>query len=251
MSAERFQIISPAHESYRDLVRGLTRIVWPRFMLHDPVANENWHELLERFPEYQYALVDTENNHVAGMGNSFPLRWDDALENLPETGWDWAFTEAVKNHKQGITPNYQCAIQIIIHPEYRSQRLSAPMIQAVRSVTRDQGLQALIIPIRPREKSDYPLISMDDFVTWKTQEGLPFDAWLRAHTRQGARILKVCHESKTVRGTRAEWETWTDLKFPQSGRYIIPGALNPIEMNVEKDEGIYIEPNVWIVHSPA
>ena len=79
MSAERFQIISPAHKSYRDLVRGLTRIVWPRFMLHDAVANENWHELLERFPEYQYALVDTENNRVAGMGNSFPLRWDDAL----------------------------------------------------------------------------------------------------------------------------------------------------------------------------
>jgi hypothetical protein len=38
------------------------------------------------------------------------------------------------------------------------------------------------------------------------------------------------------------------LKFPQSGEYIIYGALNPIEMNIEKDEGTYIEPNVWIVH---
>jgi hypothetical protein len=38
------------------------------------------------------------------------------------------------------------------------------------------------------------------------------------------------------------------MKFPQSGEYIIPGALNPIEMNIEKDEGLYIEPNVWIVH---
>ena len=41
------------------------------------------------------------------------------------------------------------------------------------------------------------------------------------------------------------------MKSPQSGKYIIPGALNPIEMNIEKYEGIYIEPNVWMQHSLA
>ena len=175
---------------------------------------------------YQFALYDTEEDRAAGMGNSFPLRWDDALENLPETGWDWAFTEAVKNHKRGITPNYHCAIQIIIHPDYRNQRLSAPMIQAARAVTKAQGLQALIIPIRPREKSDYPLISMDDYITWKNEDGLPFDAWLRAHIRAGARIIKVCHESKTARGTRADWEEWTGMKFPQTGEYVSCGVAS-------------------------
>lgn len=251
MSTDRFRIITPSHRAYRALVRGLTRTVWPQFMLHDPVANENWHELLERFPDYQLALLDTEHNRVAGMGNSFPLRWDDSLENLPESGWDWAFTEAVKNHKEGVSPSLHCAIQIIVHPDYRSQRLSEPMIQAVRAVTKVNGLQALVIPIRPSEKSKYPLTGMDDYVTWKNENGLPFDPWLRAHVRAGARIVKVCHESKTVRGTRAEWEAWTGLKFPQSGKYVIPGALNPMEMDIEKDEGVYIEPNVWIVHAPA
>jgi hypothetical protein len=251
MSDDRFRIITPAYGAYRDLVRGLTRIVWPQFMLHDPVANENWHELLERFPDYQLALLDTENDRVAGMGNSFPICWEDALENLPDRGWDWAFTEAVRQHQQGAIPNFHCAIQIIIHPDYRSQRLSAPMIRAVREVTGVKGLQALIIPLRPSGKSNYPLISMDDYITWKNEAGLPFDAWLRAHVKQGARIVKVCHESKTVRGSRAEWEAWTGLKFPQSGRYIVPSALNPIEMNAEKDEGVYVEPNVWIAHSPA
>ena len=64
-------------------------------------------------------------------------------------------------------------------------------------------------------------------------------------------MIKVCHESKIIRGTRAEWEEWTNFKFPQSGQYIIPAALNPIEMNIEKDEGIYIEPNVWTAHAIA
>ena len=248
MSVERFQVITPAHADYRDLVRGLTKEVWPEFMLHDPVATENWRELFNRFSEYQLALYDTQNHRVAGMGNSFPLRWDDRLENLPETGWDWAFQEAVNHHKQGIVPNVHCAIQIVVHPDYQGQRLSTPMVEAVRAVTKSKGLQSLIIPIRPSEKHKYPLINIDDYVTWKNERGLPFDSWLRVHVRAGASIIKVCHESKMIRGTRAEWEKWTGLKFPQSGEYIIYGALNPIEINIEKDEGTYIEPNVWIVH---
>jgi GNAT superfamily N-acetyltransferase len=248
MSAGRFQIITPSsHTGYRDLVRGLTKSVWPEFMLHEAVANENWHELFDRFIEYQFAMLDTESNRVAGMGNSFPLRWEEPLENLPEQGWDWAFTEAVRNHRKGASPNLHCAIQIILHPDYRGQGLSAPMIQAVRGATSAQGLQALIIPLRPSEKSRYPLISLDDYIHWQTEYGEPFDLWLRAHLRAGASIIKVCHESKTIRGTRAEWESWTRLKFPQGGQYIIPGALNPIEIDVEKDEGVYIEPNVWII----
>lgn len=252
MNNDRFQIITPASRAdYRNLVRGLTRAAWPEFMLHDAVANENWHELLDSFADYQLAMYDAENNRAAAMANGFPLRWDDSLENLPDGGWDWAFAEAVKNHKQGIPPNYHCAIQVVIHPDYQNQRLSAPMVKAVRGIAKSKGLTALIIPVRPSEKSKYPLISLDDYIAWKTDEGLPFDAWLRVHAKLGGRMVKVCHQSKTVRGSRAEWEQWTDLKFPQSGRYVIPDALAPIEMNLEKDEGVYVEPNVWMVHFPA
>ena len=248
MSAERFQVITPAHADYRNLLRGLTKEVWPEFMLHDAVANEHWHELLDRFADYQVALYDVEKDRVAGIGSSFPLRWDAKLENLPEEGWDWAFEEAVRNHKEGVTPNFHCAIQIVLRHEYQGQGLSRPMVEAVRSVTKSHGLPALIIPLRPSEKHRYSLISLDDYTTWQSDEAEPFDPWLRVHIRAGGRIIKVCHESKTIRGSRAEWEKWTGMKFPQSGEYIISGALNPIEVDVEKDEGIYIEPNVWIVH---
>src|SRR5262245_27494269 len=105
MDANRFQVITPAHIEYRNLVRGLTKEVWPEFMLHDQVANELWHELLDRFAEYQLALYDTKNNRVAGMANSFPLRWDKPLENLPEEGWDWAFRNAVEDNKHRSSPN--------------------------------------------------------------------------------------------------------------------------------------------------
>jgi hypothetical protein len=38
MSAERFQVISPTHPDFRNLVRGLAREVRPEFMLRSFLA---------------------------------------------------------------------------------------------------------------------------------------------------------------------------------------------------------------------
>ena len=249
MNQNRFQIITPSDlADYRDQAGNLSEVCWPEFMLHDPIANENWHELFDRFEAYQFAMLDIETNRMAAMGNSLPLYWNQPLEELPELGWDWVFLKAIEDHRNGVTPNIQSAIQIAIHPDYQSQGLSMRMVKAMGAIGKSKGFRHLVAPVRPNQKSKYPLICIDDYITWKTDEGLPFDAWLRVHVRAGARIIKPCHEAMTIRGTRIEWELWADLKFPQSGEYHIPGALNPMQMNVEKDEGIYVEPNVWMVH---
>ena len=36
------------------------------------------------------------------------------------------------------------------------------------------------------------------------------------------------------------------MKFPESDRYVVDGALCPIIINREKNIGIYTEPNVWV-----
>jgi hypothetical protein len=249
MNANRFQLIHPEDlTDYRDRAGEITEASWPEFMLHDPIANENWHELFDRFVEYQFALFDTETKRMAAMANSLPFYWDQPLEELPERGWDWVFLKAIEDHKNGTAPNIQSAIQINIHPDYRSQRLSARMVQAMRAIGQSKGFKYLVAPVRPNEKSKYPLFSIDNYIKWTNEEGLPFDAWLRVHVRAGAKIIKPCHEAMTIPGSCAEWQEWTGMKFPQSGKYVVVGALNPIEINVEKDEGVYIEPNVWLVH---
>ena len=249
MNANRFQIIRP-HDlpDYRQRAGEITDASWPEYMLHDPIANESWHELFDRFIDYQFALFDTDANRMAAMANSLPFYWDQPLEELPEGGWDWVFLKAIEDHQNGVAPNIQSAIQIAIHPDYQSQGLSSKMIQAIRGIGRSKGFQYLVAPVRPNQKSKYPLISIDDYIKWTNEEGLPFDAWLRVHARAGAKIIKPCHEAMMMRGTRLDWEEWTGMKFPQTGKYVIPGALNPVEINLEKDEGIYVEPNVWMVH---
>ena len=249
MNANRFQLITPNDlTDYRKRAGEISDSSWPEFMLHDPVANENWHDLFDRFSDYQFALLDTETDHMAAMGNSLPFHWEKDLSDLPEGGWDWVFLKAIEDHKNGIAPNIQSAIQIAIRPDYQSQGLSSRMVQAMRAIGKAKGFKYLVAPVRPNQKNKYPLISIDDYVKWTNEDDLPFDAWLRVHVRAGARIIKPCHQAMTICGTRAEWEQWTSMKFPQSGQYVVPGALNPVEINVERDEGIYIEPNVWLVH---
>ena len=51
-----------------------------------------------------------------------------------------------------------------------------------------------------------------------------------------------------ISGSVREWEKWTGLKFPQSGEYVVEGALVPVNVDVEEDIGVYVEPNVWMVH---
>ena len=54
-----------------------------------------------------------------------------------------------------------------------------------------------------------------------------------------------------IRGNCKEWESWTNIKFPEGGKPIIPGALNPVEINVEKDDSLWVESNVRLIHNLA
>ena len=41
----------------------------------------------------------------------------------------------------------------------------------------------------------------------------------------------------------------TALPFDTSGIVEVEGALNPVHVSHENDYAVYVEPNVWIVHS--
>jgi hypothetical protein len=89
---------------------------------------------------------------------------------------------------------------------------------------------------------------MENYIQWKNDDQLPFDSWIRIHHLLGAQIVRVCPKALQISGTVADWESWTKMRFPESGRYIVPGALVPVEIDCEHNQGIYIEPNVWMHH---
>ncbi|MFZ6026220.1 MAG: GNAT family N-acetyltransferase [Chloroflexota bacterium] len=222
---------------------------WPEFMLHDPVS-DNWDYLMNDFAAFQFFLCDAQERIVA-VGNTIPLKWDAAMEDLPDRGWDAAFEGGIADLKAGRVPNILSALQAVVVADQKGKGISGAIVGRMRSMAKQHGLSRLVAPVRPSWKCRYPLIPMARYVTWQTADGLPFDPWLRVHARMGARFVKVARRSMQIGGSVAEWERWTEMRFPQSGKYIVPGALNPVTIQIEKDRGVYVEPNVWMVHEVA
>jgi hypothetical protein len=41
------------------------------------------------------------------------------------------------------------------------------------------------------------------------------------------------------------------MAFPESGEYVVEGALVPVRIDRASDRGRYVEPNVWMRHAVA
>jgi GNAT superfamily N-acetyltransferase len=251
MPESEFTVITPLDRpDYRDLIGEVVYDVWPEFMLNDEIGGQYWSALFTEFAEYQFALLN-QAGVIAAFANSAPLRWTEPLEELPDDGWDWAMIQSAADRVEGNEPTALCGLQIAVTPDYQRHGLSRVMLDHMVGVARSHGLPQVVIPVRPSMKSRYPLTPIERYITWQREDGLPFDPWLRVHVRSGGRIVKPCTNAMRIDGSVTEWEAWTDIRFPESGDYIVPGALTPVHMDVEQDTGLYVEPNVWVVHEVA
>lgn len=220
--------------------------VWPEFIFYDVYANRQWGHIVGVFDELQVYLLNEADQPIA-VGHTIPCVWDGSLEDLP-VGWADSFVRGTCDYKEGRQPNTLVAIEITIHADYQGQGVSYEMIKAIRSLAEQRQFQALLVPVRPSLKSRYPITPMEQYARWKRKDGTPFDPWLRAHWRHEAEILKIAHPSMIIEASIDQWEQWTKLQFPESGDYVIPDALVPIQIDRVMEVGRYIEPNVWVHH---
>ena len=153
--------------------------------------------------------------------------------------------------QRGETPTAVSALQIVVRRDMRGEGLSSTCLRAMRDIAAAHGMRALVAPVRPIFKDRYPLIPLERYARWRQPDGSLFDPWLRVHEQAGAESLGVAPASMQVKGTVAEWKGWTDMAFPGSGRYVVPGALEPVDIDLELNQGVYVEPNFWMSHSCA
>ena len=218
---------------------------WPAF-LNDVPVNALWPRLYTEFPAFQLALVDARGRAVA-VGNTVPFVWDGRPRALPDRIVD-VLRRAVADRARGRRPTVLSALAVVVDRAHRGRGLSARVVRAMAALAAARGLRALVAPVRPSGKGAYPLTPMDEYARWRTPEGRVFDPWLRVHVDLGARVLRVTPRGNTTRGTVREWETTTGLRFPVSGRYVVPGAFQPIAVDRTRDHVLYEEPNVWMRH---
>ena len=220
---------------------------WPTFLLHSDMPH--WGSLFDELAGYQILLCEPADTLIAA-GLTVPFVWDGTVDDLPPT-MAGLMQRAISVHRNRITPNALSAVAALVSASHQRRGLSAEVLRAMRSLAGERGMHSLLAPVRPTLKSSYPLTSFERYVEWKRDDGLPFDPWLRVHHRLGATFLKVMPSSLVVTGKVSEWEEWMGMSFPESGPYVVPGALQPVLIDRERDEGRYEDPNVWMRHPVA
>jgi hypothetical protein len=221
--------------------------VWPEYNVHGDVLNEYWGRLDEEFADYQFALHDEEADALLAQGHTIPCRWDGTVEGLP-AGIDGLVEDAFALREAGGTPNALSALAIEIPPAHQRRGLSEPMLAGMRDIAARHGLADLIAPLRPTWKERYPLTPIDRYAAWTREDGLPFDPWIRLHVRLGGELLASEPRSLRITGSVADWEHWTGLPLPETGSYVFPQGLAPLEVDRERGRAEYWEPNVWVRH---
>lgn len=222
---------------------------WPAFFEHGSVADDQWPRLAAELPAFQLALTSGSGDGLAlaAVARSAPMAWDGTDEGLP-AGWDAHFIGSLRQLDEGVPPDTLGALMIVAAPDRRDDALGRAMVGAFRALARLLGYRAVIACVRPTLLDRYPLTPIDAYATWTRADGLPFDPWIRTHVRSGGRIVRPEPRSMLVEGSVEEWERWTGLAFPASGRYVIPGANATLEIDREADRGTHWDANVWIIH---
>ena len=223
--------------------------IWPEYMRHDPAADLYFgNAALDRYLDF--VLVGLQDGEVVARAFSVPFCFGiEGRTELPDAGWDGVIRWAHEDHLSGRKPNAVSALEISLLPRLRGGGHSRTMLAAMKQNARARGFADLYAPLRPNQKHLAPHTPMADYIAQKRSDGLPADAWLRTHLRDGARVVKIAPCSMTIVGTVADWSRWTGMTFAASGPYAIEGALTPVTISLEHDQGIYVEPNVWVHHA--
>jgi GNAT superfamily N-acetyltransferase len=221
--------------------------LWPRFMLHDVVADLYFARQQEHAAHIFVAL---EGERVVGRAYSVPFAMGRHPQRaaLPPDGWDGIVRWAWLDHLAGRRPTHVSALEIMVAPSHRGTGLALQLLEALKGAARRIGAHELVAPVRPSRKHEEPHTPMSSYAGRTRDDGLPADPWLRLHVRAGGRIHGVCPTAMTITGTLTQWRTWTGLPFDRSGTVVVPGALAPVHIDVDQDHAVYVEANVWVVH---
>ena len=227
---------------YLEKVKALNKRSWPEFLLYGDTPS--WERLYDELSEYVLLLIDPDES-LAGAGFTVAVSWNGNPDDLPES-----IESIIVNglDSRGKSPNTLMAVAALVDQKYRGQSLSAELLKQMRELAQRLGLQELLVPVRPTWKARYPLQGMESYASWRRADGLFYDPWLRTHERLGATLVKCVESTYKVEGSIEDWQNWTGLIFPESGSYIVDGALQPVEIDVESDVGVYHDPNVWMQH---
>jgi hypothetical protein len=219
------------------------KAVWSRLgFLNFSEPFVHYFELMDRYPEYQVAVVDRQRDYVVATGNLIPLYHDDP-STLPDDGWDWALRRAAET--VDCKPNMVVGLSVSVPDAYRNRGLARIVLGAMRNIVDSKGLGTPFLPVRPTMREQHLDVDIAEYASWRRSDGKLFDPWLRSHEAVGGRMVGICRTSMVIEKPVGFWEAWSGERYETSGDYRIAGGLSPVAIDLCKGVGRYVEPNVW------
>lgn len=230
----------------RSLASQVEDDVWtPLGFLSQTKAHQNYYyQVIEDHPDLQLCLIDEDEDRVVALANCVPFHHAGDAADLPQEGWDWLVEAGSQANCKPC--NMLGALAISVPDDQRGKGHARRMIAEMKDLAVRRGYRALVGPVRPSAKCHHPLVPMAEYMHWRRGDGTSFDPWIRTHSLQGASIISCCSRSMVVEEHIAFWETWAGHRFDASGQHVIKNALVPIEVDLERQTGLYEEPNVWM-----
>ena len=240
----RFINLNSLNHTQQDQYRDAITKAFPAIIGESSVIKNYWTKLEKYYPELQLFLISSEGELI-GFINTIPFKFSKDLSRLPDRGWDWMFTKGMTDYIENLKANYLGGLQVIVRKKFQGKGYSKVVLNHAKNFILKSSYENLVISIRPIRKHNFPTMPMSEYLNIK-EEHKVYDPWIRTHINGGAEVIKVCEKSMIMTGNIKFWETMLDMKISNSGQYILSGALSMITIDVEKNKGEYIEPNIWV-----
>jgi GNAT superfamily N-acetyltransferase len=198
--------------------------------------------LRDRWPGHQW-LASVEDDGPVIAVQAVAIRWDGTTDDAPSGGVGTLIGAADPAADDVDT---LAVLDVMVHPQLRGRGLGTQVLTELGQLPRTVGLERLLVLVRPHAKRHHPLVPFARYLSAVDGEGRPRDGWLAAIWESGLHPVRGVDRSFVARAPVAAWERWYGRPFPTSGPYLVPGAIKPAIVELERDEGRYREPHLWV-----
>jgi GNAT superfamily N-acetyltransferase len=203
-------------------------------------------ELLTRDWAGQQWLGAVDGSHPVVAVRALAIRWDGTTADTPRG------LGTLIGHRDPTATDADtlAVVDVTVHPAARGRRLGSQVLAALAALQTGTGLERLLVLLRPHAKRHHPLVPFARYLAAVDDRGRPRDGWLAAAWEAGLHPACGVDRSLVARAPVAAWERWYGRVFPTSGPYLVDGAIKPAIVELERDEGRYREPHLWVAPRP-
>ncbi|GGI06282.1 GNAT family N-acetyltransferase [Egicoccus halophilus] len=173
------------------------------------------------------------------------LAWDGTSAGAPVGGAGDVVDAAELADRRGDADCLAVA-DVTVAADHRGQGIGSGVLRILPELAAGAGLERLLVLVRPHDKRHHPLVPFARYLAATDAAGRPRDGWLAAAWEAGMHPVLVVERSLQARAPLADVERFYGRAVPTSGPYLLPGAIKPAVVELERDEGRYREPHLWM-----